>query len=36
MAAQQQVEKLEAKAIDDKPKIIYADAVKGSTSSCLI
>ena len=36
LAAQQQVEKLEAQAIDDKPKIIYADAVKGSTSSCLI
>ena len=36
MAAQQQVEKLEAQAIEDKPKIIYADAVKGSTSSCLI
>ena len=36
MAAQQQVEKLEAQAIEDKPKIIYADAVKGSTTSCLI
>ena len=36
MAAQQQVEKLEAQAIEDKPKIIYADAVKGSTSACLI
>ena len=36
LAAQQQVEKLEAQAIEDKPKIIYADAVKGSTSSCLI
>jgi anti-repressor protein len=36
IAAQQQVEKLEAQAIEDKPKIIYADAVKGSTSSCLI
>jgi anti-repressor protein len=36
MAAQQQVEKLEAQAIEDKPKVIYADAVKGSTSSCLI
>lgn len=35
-AAQQQVEKLEAQAIEDKPKIIFADAVKGSTSSCLI
>jgi len=36
LAAQQQVEKLEAQAIEDKPKVIYADAVKGSTSSCLI
>ena len=36
LAAQQQVEKLEAQAIEDKPKIIYADAVKGATSSCLI
>ena len=36
LPAQQQVEKLEAQAIEDKPKIIYADAVKGSTSSCLI
>jgi len=36
LAAQQQVEKLEAQAVEDKPKIIYADAVKGSTSSCLI
>ena len=36
LAAQEQVEKLEAQAIEDKPKIIYADAVQGSTSSCLI
>ena len=36
LAAQQHAEKLEAQAIEDKPKIIYADAVKGSTSSCLI
>lgn len=36
LAAQQQVEKLEQQAIEDKPKVIYADAVKGSTSSCLI
>lgn len=36
LAAQHQVEKLEAQAIEDKPKVIYADAVKGSTSSCLI
>ena len=36
LAAQEQVEKLEAQAIEDNPKIIYADAVQGSTSSCLI
>lgn len=36
IAAQQQVERLEQQAIEDKPKVIYADAVKGSTSSCLI
>ena len=36
LAAQQQVEKLEAQAIEDKPKVVYADAVQGSTTSCLI
>ena len=36
LAAEAQVHKLEQQAIEDKPKIIYADAVKGSTSSCLI
>lgn len=36
MAAQQQVEKLEAQVIEDKPKVVYADAVQGSTTSCLI
>ena len=36
MAAEAQLHKLEQQAIEDKPKIIYADAVKGSTSSCLI
>ena len=36
LAAEEQVHKLEQQAIEDKPKIIYADAVKGSTSSCLI
>ena len=36
MAAEAQVHKLEQQAIEDKPKVIYADAVKGSTSSCLI
>ena len=36
IAAQQQIERLEQQAIEDKPKVIYADAVKGSTSSCLI
>ena len=36
IAAQQQVEVLEQQAIEDKPKVVYADAVSGSTSSCLI
>ena len=36
LAAQQQVEKLEAQAIEDKPKVVYADAVQGSSTSCLI
>ena len=36
LAAQQHAEQLEAQAIEDAPKVIYADAVKGSTSSCLI
>ena len=36
LAAQQQVEKLEAQAIEDKPKVVYAEAVAGSTSACLI
>lgn len=36
LAAQQQVEKLEQQAIEDKPKVVYADAVQGSSTSCLI
>lgn len=36
LAAQQQVEKLEAQEVENKPKVIYADAVAGSTSACLI
>ena len=36
MEAQKQVEKLEAQAIIDRPKVIYADAVAGSSSACLI
>ena len=36
MEAQKQVEKLEAQAIIDRPKVIYADAVAGSNSACLI
>ena len=36
LAAQQQVEKLEAQEVENKPKVIYAEAVAGSTSACLI
>lgn len=36
MAAQQEVERLEAQEMENKPKVIYADAVKGSTTACLI
>ena len=36
LAAEQQVQKLEAQEVENKPKVIYADAVAGSTSSCLI
>ena len=36
LAAQQQVEKLEAQEVENKPKVIYADAVAGSSSACLI
>lgn len=36
MAAEAMVNQLEEEAIENKPKVIYADAVAGSTSSCLI
>lgn len=36
MAAQKEVERLEAQEIANKPKVIYATAVEGSTSACLI
>ena len=36
MAAQQEVERLEAQEIENKPKVVYADAVAGSRSACLI
>ena len=36
LAAQQQVELLEQKELENRPKVVYADAVEGSTSSCLI
>jgi anti-repressor protein len=36
LAAQQEVERLEQKELENRPKIVYADAVEGSTSSCLI
>lgn len=36
LVAEQQVQKLEAQEVENKPKVIYADAVAGSTSACLI
>ena len=36
LAAEQQVQKLEAQEVENKPKVIYADAVAGSSSACLI
>lgn len=36
LAAQQQVERLEAQEVENRPKVIYADAVAGSNSACLI
>ena len=36
MAAQKEVERLEAREQENQPKVIYADAVAGSSSSCLI
>ena len=36
LAAQEQVERLEAQEVENRPKVIYADAVAGSSSACLI
>lgn len=36
MAAQQEVERLEAQEVENKPKVVFADAVAGSDSACLI
>jgi anti-repressor protein len=36
LAAEGQVAELEKKDIENKPKVVYADAVAGSNSSCLI
>ena len=36
MEAEAEVRKLEAQAIENRPKVVFADAVKGSSSSCLI
>lgn len=36
LAAEQMVAQLEEQAVENKPKVVYADAVAGSTSSCLI
>lgn len=36
MEAQQRAEQLEQQRIDDRPKVVYADAVAGSKSACLI
>ena len=36
LAAQREVERLEAQEVENKPKVVYADAVAGSTSACLI
>ena len=36
MAAQQEVERLEAQEMENKPKVVFADAVSGSNSACLI
>lgn len=36
MAAEAMVSQLEEEAIENKPKVIYADAVAGSKSACLI
>lgn len=36
LEAQQEATRLRAQAVEDKPKVIFADAVQGSKSSCLI
>lgn len=36
LAAQREVERLEAQEVENKPKVVYADAVAGSSSACLI
>lgn len=36
LEAQQEATRLKAQAVEDKPKVIFADAVQGSKSSCLI
>ena len=36
LAAQQEVERLEAQEMENKPKVVFADAVSGSNSACLI
>lgn len=36
LAAQHRAEQLEQQHIEDKPKVVYADAVAGSKSACLI
>ena len=36
MAAEQEVERLEAQEMENKPKVVFADAVSGSNSACLI
>lgn len=36
LAAQAEVERLEQKTIEDKPKVVFADAIVGSKTSCLI
>lgn len=36
LEAQQEATRLKVQAVEDKPKVIFADAVQGSKSSCLI
>lgn len=35
-AAEKEVERMEQKSIEDRPKVVYAEAVAGSSSACLI